>query len=44
MGDDHFSALILLFAHKNIEPNTDKIIDMYARKHPRGMFLLNPLP
>ncbi|KAI0235153.1 hypothetical protein LSAT2_014401, partial [Lamellibrachia satsuma] len=43
MGEDHFNALILLFVHRNAELNTDKVIDMYARKHPIRMLLLNPL-
>ena len=41
--EDRFNALVLLFVHKNAELNTDKIIDMYARKHPRRMLLLNPV-
>ncbi len=43
MGEDRFNALILLYTHKDIELDYDCIIDMYARKHPRKMILINPL-
>ena len=43
MAKDRVNALVLLFVHKNMEQNTDKVIDMYARKHHRRMLLLNPL-
>jgi len=43
MSEDRFNALVLLFVHKDIELDMDAVIDMYARRHPRRMILLNPL-
>jgi len=43
MGEDRFNSLILLYVHNDIELNIDKIIDNFARKHPRRMLFLNPL-
>lgn len=37
------NALLLLYVHKDIRLNYDKIIDMYARANPRRMKLTNPL-
>mgnify|MGYP000751363744 FL=1 len=37
MGEDRFNALVLLFVHKDIPLDLDKIIDAYAKKHPRRM-------
>ena len=42
MGEDRFNSLILLYVHKDIELNIDKIIDNFARKHQRRMLFLNP--
>ena len=30
MGEERFNSLILLYLHKDIEMNIDKIIDIYA--------------
>ena len=43
MSEDRFNALVLLFLHNDIELDIDAVIDMYARRHPRRMILLNPL-
>ena len=43
MSEDRFNALILLYVHRDIKLNFDEVIDMYARKFPRRMLLLNPL-
>ena len=43
MGADRLNALTLLFVHKDIDLDVNAIIDMYARRHPRRMVLLNPL-
>lgn len=41
--EDRINALLLLYVHKDIRLNYDKIIDMYARANPRRMKLINPL-
>ena len=43
MTEDRFNALVLLFVHRDIDLDICAVIDMYARKHPRRMTLLNPL-
>ena len=43
MGEDRFNALVLMYVHKDIELDLDKIIDIFARRHPRRMVLFNPL-
>jgi len=43
MGDDRFNALILMYIHKDIELDIEKIIDSFAQRNPRRMLLLNPL-
>lgn len=43
MGEDRFNALILLFVHRDIALDYDKIIDKYARRYPRRMLFANPL-
>jgi hAT family C-terminal dimerisation region len=42
MSEDRFNALILLFVHKDIDLDIDAVINIYARRHPRRMVLLNP--
>lgn len=41
--EDRMNALLLLYIHKDIALDFSKIIDMYARAHPRRIKLLNPL-
>ena len=43
MGEDRFNALLLLYVHKDIHIDINKIIDKFAGKHPRKMKLINPL-
>jgi len=43
MSEDRFNALVLLFVHKDIQLDIDAVINMYARRHPRRMILVNPL-
>jgi hypothetical protein len=43
MGEDRFSALLLLYVHKDIEIDISKVVEMYARQYPRRMLLYNPL-
>ena len=43
MKQDRLTALILLYIHRDISLDYDKIIDIYATRHPRRMLLLNPL-
>ena len=42
MGEDRFNALVLMYVHKDIGLDLDKIIDILARWHPRRMILFNP--
>ena len=39
MGEDRFNALVLMYVHKDIGLDLDKI---FARWHPRRMILFNP--
>ena len=41
MGEDRLNALLLLYVHRDIDLDYDKIIDMYATCH--TMMLINPL-
>lgn len=43
MSEDRMNALTLLFIHKDIALNYEHVIDIFAKKHPRKMLLLNPL-
>ena len=43
MGEERLNALSLVYIHRDIFLNYDKIIDIYASKYPRRMLLLNPL-
>jgi hypothetical protein len=43
MSEDRFNSLILMFVHKDISLDTERIIDMYSQRHPRKMMLHNPL-
>ena len=43
MGEESFSALLLLYVHKDIEIDISKVVEMYARQYPRRMLLYNPL-
>lgn len=43
MGQDRLNGLILMYVHRGIHLNYDRVIDIYARRHPRRMLLLNPL-
>ena len=43
MGEERFNALSLVYIHQDIFRDCDKIIDIYASKYPRRMFLINPL-
>ena len=43
MGEDRLNALLLLYVHKDIKLDYDKIIDDYARQNPRKMVLMNPV-
>ena len=44
MGEDRFNALTLLYEQKDMELDIEEIINNFAKKHPRKMLLLNPLP
>ena len=43
MGEERLNALMLLFVHKDIHIDINKIIDLFANRHPRRMLLINPL-
>jgi hypothetical protein len=43
MGEDWLNALLLLYVHRDIKFDYDKIIDDYARRNPRKMVLMNPV-
>ena len=43
MTEDRFNALILMYVHRDIKLDREKIIDRYAAKYPRRMLLQNPL-
>ena len=43
MGEDRLNALLLLYVHRDIKLNYDKIIDDYAQRNPRKMVLMNPV-
>ena len=43
MGEERLDALSLVCIHLDIFLDSDKIIDIYASKYPRRMFLINPL-
>jgi hypothetical protein len=43
MGEDRLNALLLLYVHRDIKLDYDKIIDDYARRNPRKMVLMNPV-
>ena len=43
MTEDRFNALILIYVHRDIELDREKIIYRYAAKYPRPMLLQNPL-
>ena len=43
MGEERLNTLLLLYIHRDIFLDFDKIIDMYASKYPRRMLLIHPL-
>jgi hypothetical protein len=43
MGEDQLNALLLLYVHRDIKLDYDKIIDDYALRNPRKMVLMNPV-
>ena len=43
MFEERLNALILLYVHRDIHPDYDKIINMYATKHPIRMLFVNAL-
>ena len=43
MGDERLNPLSLVYIHRDIFLDYDKIIDIYASKYPRRMLLINPL-
>ena len=42
MGQDRLVALVLLYIHRDIPIDYDKIVDMHANKNPRRMLFVNP--
>ena len=43
MLEERLNALIVLFVHRGIDPDCDKMINMYATKHPIRMLFVNAL-
>ena len=43
MDEERLNALPLVYIHRDIFLDYDKIIDIYASKYPRKMLLINPL-
>jgi hypothetical protein len=43
IGEDRLNALLLLYVHRDIKLDYDKIIDDYAQRNPRKMVLMNPV-
>ena len=43
MGQDRLNALMLMYVHRDIPINFEKIIDEFASSNPRRMLLKNPL-
>ena len=43
MGEDRLNALLLLYVHRDIKLDYDKIIDDDARRNPRKIVLMNPV-
>ena len=43
MGEDRFKVFVLMYVNNDIELDIEETIDIFARKHPRRMLLLNPL-
>lgn len=43
MGEERLNALLLLYVHKNIKLDYEKIIDDFSRRNPRKMLLVNPM-
>ena len=43
MTEQRLNALLVLFVHKDIPVDFDKVITLYANKHARRMLLAQPL-
>ena len=43
MGEGRLNSLSLVYIHRDIFLDQDKIIEIYASKYPRRMLLINPL-
>jgi len=43
MDEYRLNALLLLFIHRDIELDYDKVVDIFARRNTRRMLLINPL-
>ena len=43
MGEEGLNALMLLYVHKDIVLDYEKVIDIYANRFPRRMRFLNPM-
>ena len=43
MGEERLNALSLVYIHRDIFLDYEKIIDIYASKYPGRILLINPL-
>ena len=42
MQEDRLNALVLMYVHRDIKIDTDRIVDMYATSNASRMLLINP--
>ena len=43
MGQARLNALVLLYVHKSLPYDLDRVLDRFATAHPRRMLLVSPL-
>ena len=43
VGESRLNGLLLLFLHKYIQLQVDKVVDTFVRRNPRRLLLANPI-
>ena len=43
ISEDRFNALVLLYLHRDVKLDYNRIIQLYANKYPPRLLLINPL-
>ena len=43
MGESRLNSLLLLFMHRDIEVQVDKVVDIFVCRKPRRLLLVNPM-